>query len=102
MVRTQAAACAIELIYMMQLLKFIHYECEETVCVETDNKGAHDLCHRVSLARSTRVTSIASCGRCAALGWYPWSFLDRRVLRTASAPHAVDRPGATRLFRRCS
>ena len=30
----------------MQLLKFIGYVCEETVCVETDNKGAHDLCHR--------------------------------------------------------
>ena len=26
------AACAIELIYIMQLLKFIGYECDETVC----------------------------------------------------------------------
>ena len=48
------AACAIELIYIMQLLKFIGYECDETVCVETDNKGAHDLCHRFSSAQHTR------------------------------------------------
>ena len=34
------AACAIELIYIMQLLKFIGYECDDEVCVETDNKGA--------------------------------------------------------------
>ena len=48
------AACAIELIYIMQLLKFIGYECDEAVCVETDNKGAHDLCHRFSSAQHTR------------------------------------------------
>ena len=40
---------------IMQLLKFIGYECEEeAVCVETDNKGAHDLCHRFSSAQHTR------------------------------------------------
>ena len=48
------AACAIELIYIMQLLKFIGYECDDEVCVETDNKGAHDLCHRFSSAQHTR------------------------------------------------
>tara|TARA_B100001142_G_scaffold149846_1_gene150659 strand:- start:119 stop:520 length:402 start_codon:yes stop_codon:yes gene_type:complete len=48
------AACAIELIYIMQLLKFIGYECDDAVCVETDNKGAHDLCHRFSSAQHTR------------------------------------------------
>ena len=29
-------------------------ECDEAVCVETDNKGAHDLCHRFSSAQHTR------------------------------------------------
>ena len=48
------ADCAIELIYIMQLLKFIGYECDDEVCVETDNKGAHDLCHRFSSAQHTR------------------------------------------------
>ena len=48
------AACAIELIYIMSLLKFIGYECDEDVCVETDNKGAYDLCHRYTSAQHSR------------------------------------------------
>ena len=42
------------MIYILQLLKFIGYECDDEVCVETDNKGAHDLCHRFSSAQHTR------------------------------------------------
>ena len=32
----------------------VGYECDDEVCVETDNKGAHDLCHRFSSAQHTR------------------------------------------------
>ena len=38
----------------MSLLKFIGYETPETVEVETDNKGAHDLCHRYTSAQHSR------------------------------------------------
>ena len=48
------ADCAIELIYIMSLLKFIGFEAPETVEVETDNKGAHDLCHRYTSAQHSR------------------------------------------------
>ena len=40
------ADCAIALIYIMSLLSFIGYEWSGPVSVETDNKGAYDLCHR--------------------------------------------------------
>jgi hypothetical protein len=48
------ADCAIELIYMMSLLAFIGYTCATDVLVETDNKGAYDLCHRFSSAQHSR------------------------------------------------
>ena len=48
------ADCAIELIDIMSLIKFIGYETPETVEVETDNKGAHDLCHRYTSAQHSR------------------------------------------------
>ena len=38
------AQCAIEMIYIISLLKFIGYECKGDVVVETDNKGAWELC----------------------------------------------------------
>ena len=48
------ADCAIELIYMMSLLAFIGYTCATDVLVETDNKGAYDLCHRFSSVQHSR------------------------------------------------
>ena len=36
------------------LLKFIGYECKGDVVVETDNKGAWELCHKYSSAQHTR------------------------------------------------
>ena len=50
----ELADCAIELIYMMSLLAFIGYTCATDVLVETDNKGAYDLCHRFSSAQHSR------------------------------------------------
>ena len=48
------AQCAVELIYIMNLLAFIGYVCKEDVVVETDNSGAHQLCHRYTSAAHTR------------------------------------------------
>ncbi len=48
------ADCAIELIYVMSLLAFIGFEWNEPVSVETDNKGAYDLCHRFTSAQHSR------------------------------------------------
>ena len=48
------ADCAIELIYVMSLLSFIGFEWNEPVSVETDNKGAYDLCHRFTSAQHSR------------------------------------------------
>ena len=48
------ADCAIELIYVMSLLSFIGFEWNEPVYVETDNKGAYDLCHRFTSAQHSR------------------------------------------------
>ena len=45
------ADCAIELIYMKNLLEFVGYEWDEPIQVETDNKGAYDLCHRFTSAQ---------------------------------------------------
>ena len=48
------AQCAIEMIYIISLLKFIGYECKGDVVVETDNKGAWELCHKYTSAQHTR------------------------------------------------
>ena len=48
------ADCAIELLYIRELLGFLGYELEEAVEACTDNKAAYDLCHRFSSAQHTR------------------------------------------------
>ena len=48
------AACAVELVFMIELLRFIGFENVGPVRVETDNKGAYDLCHRYSSAQHSR------------------------------------------------
>ena len=48
------AQCAIEMIYIISLLKFIGYVCKGDVMVETDNKGAYELCHKYTSAQHTR------------------------------------------------
>ena len=48
------AACAIELIHILGVLKFVGYEPDGPVEVETDNKGAFDLCHRYTSAQHSR------------------------------------------------
>ena len=48
------ADAAIELIYIMSLLSFIGYTWDGPVSVETDNKGAYDLCHRFTSAQHSR------------------------------------------------
>ena len=62
------AACAVELIFMIDLLRFIGFDNGGPVRVETDNKGAYDLCHRYS----TRGTSTASSTRCASCAVRRW------------------------------
>ena len=42
------------MIYIISLLKFIGYECKGGVVVETDNKGAWELCHKDTSAQHTR------------------------------------------------
>ena len=48
------ADCAIELLYIKTLLEFIGFEITGAILVETDSKGAHDLCHRVTAGPSSR------------------------------------------------
>ena len=48
------ADCAIELLYIKTLLEFIGFEITGAILVETDSKGAHDLCHRFTSAQHTR------------------------------------------------
>ena len=48
------ADCAIELLYLMGVLTFIGFDISGAVQVYTDNKGAHDLCHRFSSAQNSR------------------------------------------------
>ena len=48
------ADCAIELLYIKMLLEFIGFEVTGAITVETDSKGAHDLCHRFTSAQHTR------------------------------------------------
>ena len=40
------AECAVELVHVIGLLKFLGLEVDYPVEAETDNKGAFDLCHR--------------------------------------------------------
>ena len=48
------ADCAIELIYIRELLFFIGHEQEGQLNAYTDNKGAYDLCHRFTSAQNSR------------------------------------------------
>ena len=48
------ADCAVELLYMIGLLAFIGHEHDGPVDVYTDNKGAHDICHRMTSSPHSR------------------------------------------------
>ena len=48
------AACAIELIHIKGVLEFLGYVLDGPIEVETDNKGAFDLCHRYSAGASSK------------------------------------------------
>ena len=48
------ADCAIEMLYVLNLLKFLGFEQDGPVEVCTDNKAAYDLCHRFASAQHTR------------------------------------------------
>jgi hypothetical protein len=48
------ADCAIELLFVLELLSFLGHPTKEAVTVYTDNKAAHDLCWRFSSAQHTR------------------------------------------------
>ena len=48
------AECAVELVHVIGLLKFLGLEVDYPVEVETDNKGAFDLCHRYTSAQHSR------------------------------------------------
>ena len=48
------AECVIELVHIIGLCRFLGLEIDEAVEVETDNKGAHDLCHRYSAAQHSK------------------------------------------------
>ena len=48
------ADCAIELLYLLNLLEFLGFTHDGPVDVCTDNKGAFDLCHRFASAQHTR------------------------------------------------
>ena len=48
------ADCAIELLHVSALLRFIGYSHEGGIDVATDNQAAYDLCHRFSSAQHTR------------------------------------------------
>ena len=48
------AECALEILYIVEVLKFIGHEVTEPVEVCTDSKAAYDLCHRYSAAQHTK------------------------------------------------
>ena len=48
------AECAIELLHVIGLVRFLGLKIDGPVEVETDNKGAFDLCHRYSSAQNSR------------------------------------------------
>jgi len=50
------ADCAIELLYIIGLLRFLGHEIDEAIEVYTDNKAAYNLClcHRFNSAQNSR------------------------------------------------
>ena len=48
------ADCAIELLYVASICEFMGLEMPDAIEVNTDNKGAYDLCHRFSSAQNSR------------------------------------------------
>ena len=48
------ADLAIELLYIVEVLSFLGHTIDEAVEVFTDNKAAHDLCHRFTSAQNSR------------------------------------------------
>jgi hypothetical protein len=48
------ADCAIELLFVLGVLRDLGYETEEPTQVFTDNKAAHDLCNRFTTAQNSR------------------------------------------------
>ena len=48
------AECAIELLFVLGVLKSLGYDTDEPVRVFTDNKAAHDLCNRYTTAQNSR------------------------------------------------
>jgi hypothetical protein len=46
--------CAIELIYVKELVGFLGHDLDGAIEVFTDNKGAYDLCHRFTSAQHSR------------------------------------------------
>jgi len=48
------ADCAIKLLYIIGLLRFLGHEIDEAIEVFTDNKAAYDLCHRFNSAQNSR------------------------------------------------
>ena len=48
------AECAIELVHVIGLVRFLGLKIDGPVEVETDNKGAFDLCHRYTSAQHSR------------------------------------------------
>ena len=46
--------CAMELIYIASLLAFVGHVIDGPIKCFTDNKGAHDLCHRYTSAQNSR------------------------------------------------
>jgi len=48
------ADCAIKLLYITGLLRFLGHEIDEAIEVYTDNKAADDLCHRFNSAQNSR------------------------------------------------
>jgi len=47
------ADCAIKLLYIISLLRFLGHEIDEAIEVYTDNKAAYDPCHRFNSAQNS-------------------------------------------------
>ena len=48
------AECAVELLFLRELLMFLGHDVSDGVVVRTDSKSAYDLCHRFSAAQHTK------------------------------------------------
>jgi len=48
------ADCAIKLLYIISLLRLLGHEIDEAIEVYTNNKAAHDLCHRFNSSQNSR------------------------------------------------